>query len=118
MKILIIVTALLIYLSIPGLLSKAGYSTIKGLIPGYNVYLLFNVLGIEIYLFIALVILIIIPITRIITLTFIYVYIPFYIADSYGKNCLFGILGIILPFLYYPLFGYFIGNYTYYERVK
>ena len=46
-KILLIAYLVTFYLSLPGLFSKAGYSAYKGLIPIYNIYILFEILNIK-----------------------------------------------------------------------
>ena len=38
---LVVICLISLLISIPGLISKAGYSFFKGLIPGYNLYLFF-----------------------------------------------------------------------------
>ena len=43
-KILIIVYITSFYLSLPGFFSKAGYNSLSGLIPIYNLYILFQIL--------------------------------------------------------------------------
>ena len=42
-KILIIVYIISFYLSLPGFFSKAGYNSLSGLIPIYNLYILFQI---------------------------------------------------------------------------
>ena len=46
-KILIIVYITSFYLSLPGFFSKAGYNSLSGLIPIYNLYILFQILEIK-----------------------------------------------------------------------
>ena len=46
-KILIIVYIISFYLSLPGFFSKAGYNSLSGLIPIYNLYILFQILEIK-----------------------------------------------------------------------
>ncbi len=102
------------YLSIPGLLHKAGYGWWLGLIPVYNVYKLFEVLKINIIIFLALIIGIISPIS-IFFLTLSYIFFPFLITDAYGKKYLTAFLTLLFPFIMYPLIAYKIGNYSYME---
>lgn len=103
------------YLSIPGLLHKAGYGWWLGLIPLYNVYKLFEALKINITIFLIIIVGIIAPI-RVFFLTLVFIFFPFLIADAYGKKFITSILTLILPFIMYPLIAYKIGEYSYTEE--
>lgn len=112
-KYIIPVYLISIYLSLPGLFSKAGYNALLGLIPFYNIYLLIQILEINpIFLGIVSLGLIFLPFREYIA-TLVLVFIPFMIADAYDKKMIYGILGFVLPFIMLPYIGYFSGAYRY-----
>lgn len=113
LKIIIIAYLVSFYLSLPGLFSKAGYSSLTGLIPIYNIYVLVQILEISpILLMIISLGLIFLP-QRIAIVTLIFLFLPFLIADAYDKKIIFGLLGCILPFIIYPMIAYCTGTYCY-----
>lgn len=112
-KILLIAYLVPLYLSLPGLLSKAGYNGLKGLIPFYNVYVLIEILEINPLLLILLSLgLIFLPI-RGYLVTLVFIFIPFLIADAYDKKPFIGLITCILPFIMFPFISYFSGTYRY-----
>lgn len=112
-KYILIVYLVSIYLSLPGLFSKAGYNALLGLIPIYNIYILIQILEINPILLILLSLgLIFLPI-RMFFATLMLIFLPFIIADAYDKKMIFGVLGLIIPFLIFPLIGYVSGAYRY-----
>ena len=110
---LFLIIIIIIYLSIPGFLVKAGKPFYMGLIPIYNIYLFYKVIDVELGLLLILIGLSIIPYTSSFVLTMVYIFTPFIVCHAYSKNLLFGILGVIFPFVFYPLVGYFLGTYVY-----
>lgn len=112
-KILIIIYILSFYLSLPGFFSKAGYSALSGLIPIYNLYILFQILEVNpIILIIISLGLIFLP-DRAYFGTLLFIFIPFMLADAYDKGKIIGLLCFIFPFIFYPLLAYFTGTYRY-----
>ena len=112
-KLIVIIYVLSIYISLPGLLSKAGYNALYGLIPIYNIFILVQILEIHpILLMILSLGLIFLP-DRVFIGTMIGIFIPFIIADAYDKNILYGILCFILPFIFLPIIAYMNGTYAY-----
>lgn len=113
LKILIIAYLVTFYLSLPGLFSKAGYSAYKGLIPIYNIYILMEILNINSLFLILLSLGLIFLEDRMYIITFLFVFMPFMIADAYDKKFFMGLLGLILPFLVIPYIAYFNSTYIY-----
>lgn len=102
-----------LYISMMGLLNKAGYKAWYGLIPFYNLYLLLKVLDISpIIIFILGLLLIFLP-DRMFIGTLIYIFLPFIINDAYNGKFLVGILTLIIPFIMYPVIAFFTGIYSY-----
>lgn len=112
-KILLIAYLITFYLSLPGLFSKAGYSAYKGLIPIYNLYILFEILNIKPLFILLMGIGLIILEDRMFIITFLFTIMPFTIADAYDKKLLTGILGLCLPFIVFPYIAYINGTYIY-----
>ena len=110
---LLLISLIVIYFSIPGYLMKAGYSFFKGLLPIYNIIQLFKVLEINIGLLMILIGFILIPYSRVFTLTLLYIFGPFIICHAYGKPVILGIVGVVFPFVFYPLMAYILGVYMY-----
>lgn len=110
---LLIISLIVIYFSIPGYLMKAGHSFFKGLIPIYNIVQLFKVLEINLGLFMIILGFVFIPYSSAFTLTLLYIFIPFIICHAYGRPIVLGLLGIIFPFIFYPLMAYILGTYVY-----
>lgn len=103
---LLIIYLIVLYISLPGLLNKAGYNFFLGLIPIYNVYLLFRVLEIPISIIITLVLGFIFLNNNIFVLTLIFIFLPFILADAYSKGTVVSILGLILPVIIFPYIAY------------
>lgn len=112
-KILLLIYLISIVISIPGLLNKAGYSMLQGLIPFYNIYLLIELLEINPLLLIVLSLLIIFLPDRLLIITMILIFLPFIIADAYDKGIIIGLLSLILPFIFLPYIAYLGGCYRY-----
>lgn len=102
-----------IFLSLPGLFSKAGYSAYKAFIPIYNLYILVQILDIKPIFILLIALALIFLEDRVAVATGICIFLPFMIADAYDKNFIIGILGFCLPFLIFPYIGYFSGVYIY-----
>lgn len=100
-------------IALPGFINKAGYSFYKGLIPGYNLYLFFTLLEFSPILLGLLGLGMIFLPDRAFAATFLFVLLPFMVSDAYGRGKLFGLLILVLPFIMYPLLGYFLGTYAY-----
>ena len=91
-KVLIIIYILSFYLSLPGFFSKAGYNALSGLIPIYNLYILFQILEISPILLIIISLGLIFSPDRSFFGTLIFVFMPFILADAYEKgksDCIF-----------------------------
>lgn len=110
---LIIIYFIIIYLSLPGYFVKANYSFWKALIPIYNIVILFEILHFNKNILLIILGFIFIPYTRIFTLTALYVFMPSLIAKAYDKNFIFGIIGILFPYIFYPFISYFPSAYVY-----
>lgn len=101
-----LITGIAFYLSLCGFLSRAGYPFWKGLIPIYNLSLLFVELNFKpIFLIIIGLLLIFLPDGMIIA-TMIYIFMPFIISYAYGKGFIVGLLTLIFPFAMYPLLAF------------
>lgn len=112
-KVLIIIYILSFYLSLPGFFSKAGYNALSGLIPIYNLYILFQILEISPILLIIISLGLIFLPDRLFFGTLIFVFMPFILADAYDKGKITGLLCFIFPFVFYPILAYFTGAYRY-----
>lgn len=112
-KIIIILYLVSVYISLPGLFSKAGYKAILGLIPIVNIYILVQILEINPILQIILSLGLIFLDDRAYIVTLIFLFLPFVIADAYDKNFIYGLLCNIIPFILYPYLAYFNGTYRY-----
>ena len=110
---LVVICLISLYIALPGFISKAGYSFWKGLIPGYNIYLFFTLIEFSPILLLILALGLIFLPDRAFVITLLCVLLPFMVSDAYGKGKLTGFLTLILPFIMYPLIGYFIGTYAY-----
>ena len=107
----LLLTGVAFYLSLCGFLAKAGYSFWTGLIPIYNIALLFVFLGIKpIVLFILGILFIILPDGAII-LTLLYVFLPFLISYAYGRGFFIGLLTFVCPIVMYPLLAFVLAVY-------
>lgn len=116
---LVIIYLIVLYISIPGLLSKAGYNFFLGLIPIYNVYLLLKVLEIPLSIIITLVLGLIFLNNNVYVLTLIFIFLPFILADAYSKGKILSIIGLILPIIVFPYLAYAPSAlYTYGTQVK
>lgn len=106
MKYIVLAYFIVLYLSLPGLLSKAGYSLKDGLIPGYNIYVLLTVLEINPFLLIILSLgLIFIP-QRMFVATLMFVFFPFLLCNAYSRGIFFSILTLICPFIMFLVLAY------------
>lgn len=112
-KYIVIAYIISIYISLPGLLSKAGYNALLGLIPIYNIYILVQILEIHPILLLILSLGLIFLPDRAYIMTLICLFIPFIIADAYDKGIIYGIICCVLPFIFIPYLAYFTGAYRY-----
>lgn len=100
-------------IAIPGFINKAGYSFVKGLIPGYNIYLFLSLLEFSpLFLIIISIGLIVLP-DRAYFATLLFMILPFMVSDAFGKGKFTGFLILFLPFIMYPFLGYIGGTYAY-----
>lgn len=90
--ILIAICLISLLVALPGLISKAGYSFFKGLIPGYNIYLFFSIIEFPPILLMLMALGLIFLPDRVFVIT---------------------LLCILLPFIMYPFWGYIGGVYSY-----
>ena len=112
-KLFFILYGISLYLSIPGFLSKAGYSAITGLIPVYNIYLLFQLLEINPILILLLGLgLVFLPFRGVIA-TIIFIFFPFLVCNAYSKGLVYSFFCLILPFILFPTTAYYLGTYRY-----
>lgn len=112
-KTIVIAYCIVLYLSIPGFIGKAGYNWLLGFIPFLNIYLFIRVLNIKPILLILIGILLIISPFRSFIATAMIVYLPFMIGDCYETNLTYSFLGLIMPFFIFPFIAYFHGYYLY-----
>ena len=110
---ILLIALIVIYCSIPGYLVKAGYSFFKAIIPIYNIILFFKALDINLGLLMIIIGFIFIHYSCVFTLTMLYIFIPFIICHAYGRPIILGLIGIVFPFVFYPLMAYILGNYVY-----
>jgi len=115
-KIIVIFYLVSLYISIPGLIGKASYNWLLGWIPIINIYLLVKVLDINPILLIVLSLFIIFLPERTFIVTMIVIFLPFLLADCYEDNMIYGLLGLIIPFIIFPYIAYFHGTYLYSEE--
>ena len=106
MKYIVLAYFIILYLSLPGLLSKAGYSLKDGLIPFYNVYILLTVLEVNPFLLIVLSLGLIFLPQRMFVATLMFVFFPFFLCNAYSRGIIFSILTLILPFFMFLLLAY------------
>ena len=106
MSYLVLTYFIILYLSLPGLVSKAGYSLKEGLIPGYNIYLLLTILEINPFLLIALALGLIFLPQRMFIATLMFVFFPFLLCNAYSRGIIFSILTLICPFIMFLIIAY------------
>ena len=106
MKYIVLAYFIILYLSLPGLVSKAGYSLKEGLIPGYNVYILLTILEINPFLLIILSLGLIFLPQRMFIATLLFVFFPFLLCDAYSRGIIFSILTLICPFIMFLVLAY------------
>ena len=104
---------IILYLSMPGFLGKAGYNLWIGFLPIINIYYFLKVLEINPYLLLILSLGIIFLPARMFLVTLIFVFLPFLIGDCYEEKMIFSFLALLLPFPIYPFIAYFHGEYQY-----
>lgn len=110
---LLLIYFICFYLSLPGFFARAGYRPITGLIPIYNICILFMILKINPILIAVLGLGLIFLPCRMFVATLIIIFLPFLIADAYSDNLKIAILTFLLPFIMYPVLAYIKGYYTY-----
>ena len=106
MKYIVLAYFIILYLSLPGLLSKAGYDLKEGLIPGYNVYVLLTVLEINPFLLIAVSLGLIFLPQRMFVATLMFVFFPFFLCNAYSRGIMCSILTLVCPFLMFLYLAY------------
>lgn len=106
MSYLVLTYFIILYLSLPGLVSKAGYSLKEGLIPGYNIYLLLTILEINPFLLIILSLGLIFLPQRMFIATLMFVFFPFLLCNAYSRGIIFSILTLICPFIMFLIIAY------------
>ena len=110
---LVLLYLIILYLSIPGFLSRAGYKFYLGLIPIVNLYYFFKVLKINpVFLIIYSLLIIFIP-YRDFLITLLFVFLPFMTMDAFENNLFFSFASLIVPFILYPFVAYIHGRYNY-----
>ena len=113
MKYIVLAYFIVLFLSLPGLLSKAGYSLRDGLIPIYNIYCLLTILEINPILLIILGLLLMFLPQRMFIATLMFVFFPFLLSDAYGKGIVFSIITLICPFIMFFVLAYGQSDYAY-----
>ncbi len=110
---LIVVSLISLFIALPGLINKAGYSLWKGFIPFYNIYLFFRIIEFPpLILMLCGIGMIILP-DRAFIITLLCCLLPFFVCNIYNQKKIVGFITMILPFIMYPLIGYIIGFYSY-----
>ena len=112
-RIIVIIYLISLYISIPGLVNKAGYKFYYGLIPIVNIYFLFKVLKLNPILIIIFSLLLIFCPFRELFATMFVIFLPFMIGDAYESNLLYSFLGLVIPFIIFPIVAYLNGIYQY-----
>lgn len=107
MKYIVLAYFIVLYLSLPGLLSKAGYSIRDGLIPGYNIYALVTVLEINPFILMILALGLIFLPQRMFIATLMFVFFPFILCNAYSRGIILSIITLICPFIMFPFIAYF-----------
>lgn len=111
--VLILICLVSLLIAVPGFVYKAGYSRGQSFIPFYNLYLFFSAIEFPAILLLILALGIIFLPFRSLVATLLFVLLPFMVSDAYGKGKITGFLTLILPFIMYPVLGYFLGVYAY-----
>ncbi len=101
------------YLSLVGFASKAGHPFWYGLIPIFNLAIFFYDIEINPILLVLFGLGLIFLPDPMILVTCIYIFMPFLVSEAYGKGIGWGIVGLFMPFIIYPVIAYFIGEYAY-----
>lgn len=114
MKYYFITLFLIVLISYLGIFIKTERKIWEALVPGYNIYILFKILDLHIFLFISLIILILIPITSKFFILLIVVNLPFIISDAFGYKLFYGFLILLFPIFFLP-YVVFKGTYIYSE---
>lgn len=110
---LVAICLLSLLISIPGFVKRSGEGFIKGLIPGYNIYLFLSAIEFPPILLMLLALGLIFLPDRMFIATLLCVILPFMVNDAYGKGKVSAILTLFLPFIMYPFLAYFNGIYIY-----
>ena len=106
MKYIVIAYFVVLYLSLPGLLSKAGYSLKEGLIPIYNIYVLLTILEVNPFLLIALSLGLIFLPQRMFIATLMFIFYPFFLCNAYSRGIIVSILTLLCPFIMFLVIAY------------
>ena len=106
MRYIVLAYFIVLYLSLPGLLSKAGYSLKDGLIPIYNIYVLLTILEVNPFLLIVLALGLIFLPQRMFIATLMFVFLPFFLCNAYSRGIICSILTLILPFIMFLFLAY------------
>ncbi len=106
MKYIVLAYFIVLLLSLPGLLSKAGYSLKDGLIPFYNIYVLLTVLEINPILLIILSLGLIFLPQRMFIATLMFIFFPFLLCNAYSRGIVFSILALVCPFIMFLVLAY------------
>lgn len=110
---LVAICLISLLIAIPGFIKKAGYSLVKGLIPGYNLYLFLSIIEFPPLLLILMAVGLIFLPDRMFIATLLCILLPFMVNDAFGKGKISSILTLFSPFVMYPFLGYFSGIYSY-----
>ena len=111
-KIICLSYLLILHFSIAGFVSKGGYNYFLGLIPIYNLYILFNLLDIPFYVFFILSLLIVFLPERMFIITALIVFLPFLIGEYYEEKMIYSFCMLIIPYVFYPYVAYYHGIYN------
>ena len=106
-RILVISTLIIMYISITAIVIKDSEKKLLCLVPGFNIYLYLNMLGLSKIDMLILLIGMIIPFSRPFMIPFTYILISFMVPYAMEKSVLFGLLFLIFPFAAYPLLAMF-----------
>lgn len=104
---------IILFISIPGFLKKAGIKFYYGLIPIVNIYFFFKALRINPILLIIYGLLLIFTPFKDLLATILVVFLPFLIMDAYEDNLIISFISLVVPFITFPVVAYYHGDYNY-----
>ncbi len=110
---IIIIYVIVLFISIPGFLRKAGIKFYYGLIPIVNIYFFCKALRLNPVLLIVYGLLLIFTPFKDLLITTLIIFLPFLIMDAYEDNLIVSFLALFVPFIAFPVVAYYHGDYNY-----